>query len=214
MTNTVEMPDAPPVQELDSVNTKNQKSENDEGIAIIPVPDDVKLDIPFHRLGKPTHVWHYKNANGKVIFYNCRFKDGTGKTDRPLTYRQFEDGQERFFWKGLPNPRPLYGLDRLAAQPNASVIVCEGEKSTDAAQALFPDCVAITSPNGAASAGKADWSPVAGRHIVIWPDYDKPGKRYAENVTALVRQAGAASVVVVAVPEEYEYGWGFGGPVT
>ncbi|MDB5491912.1 MAG: hypothetical protein JWO78_1761 [Micavibrio sp.] len=207
MTNTAEMPDVPPVQEQDSVNIKNQKFGKDEGIAITPIPDEVKLEIPYHPLGKPTHVWTYKDANGKVIFYNCRFITESGKEDRPLTYRRFVDGKEELCWKAVEPPRPLYGLDRLAAQPNAAVLLSEGEKATDAAQVLFPECVAITSPNGAASASKADWSPVAGRHITIWPDQDKAGKRYAENVTALARQAGAASITVVAVPEEYPDGW-------
>ncbi len=53
--------------------------------------------------------------------------------------------------------------------------VSEGEKAADTAQRIFPDHVAVTSPGGAKAAGKADWGPLAGRRVVIWPDNDEPG---------------------------------------
>ena len=43
----------------------------------------------------------------------------------------------------------------MAERPTAPVIVTEGEKAADAAAALLPNMVAITSPNGSKSAGKA-----------------------------------------------------------
>ena len=46
-------------------------------------------------------------------------------------------------------PRPLYGLERLAARPEVRVIITEGEKAADAAGALLPGWVAVTSPGGA-----------------------------------------------------------------
>jgi putative DNA primase/helicase len=82
-------------------------------------------------------------------------------------------------WLGFPKPRPLYGLDRLAARPKAPVVVTEGEKAADAAALLLLDHVAVTSPGGSKAAKAADWSPLAGRHVVIWPDNDAPGQAYA-----------------------------------
>ena len=52
-----------------------------------------------------------------------------------------------------------------ANSPNGqtlAVIICEGEKSADAATRLLPGFVAVTSPNGSKSAGNADWSPLRG----------------------------------------------------
>ena len=51
------------------------------------------------------------------------------------------NAQDRIGWhcKAPPTPRPLYGLDRLAARPAAPALVCEGEKTADAAGLLFPD---------------------------------------------------------------------------
>jgi putative DNA primase/helicase len=81
-------------------------------------------------------------------------------------------------------------LDRLAVRPNASVIVCEGEKAADAAAAIFPKSVAVTSSNGAASASKTDWSPFAGKRVLIWPDADPSGSKYAREVAGILSLLG------------------------
>ena len=73
----------------------------------------------------------------------------------------------------------------------------------------FSDHVAITSSGGSNAAGKADWSPLSGRHVVIWPDNDEPGRRYAADVARLAREAGAAAVRVVEVPGAWPCGWDF-----
>ena len=52
-------------------------------------------------------------------------------------------------------PVPMYGLDRLAARPEATVLLVEGEKTADAAELLFPGCVAITSQGGSNGAAGA-----------------------------------------------------------
>jgi hypothetical protein len=168
---------------------QNKKSDKDEGTAIFPVPGDIALVIPAHPLGTPAHVWKYQDAGGQLLFYVCRFVAPNGeKEDRPLSYRVYKDGSKRWAWKSLDKPRPLYGLDRLAARPDAPVLVCEGEKATDAAQKLFPEYVVVTSPNGAGSAHCADWSPVQGRKVSIWPDHDDDGRKYAETVANLINQ--------------------------
>jgi len=94
--------------------------------------------------------------------------------------------------KGMPT-RPLYALPELLATPAGSrVWVCEGEKAADAARTL--GLVATTSPHGSKSASKADWSPMAGRDVVILPDRDDAGERYADDVTRLALASGALSV--------------------
>ena len=46
--------------------------------------------------------------------------------------------------------------------------------------------------------------------MVIWPDNDDAGQRYAQQVATLCQQAGAASVAVVQVPEGLPAGLGPG----
>lgn len=180
-----------------------------DSVAIIPVPHEAEIAPQKHpQLGVPHHVWDYLDADKRLLQKVCRFISAEGKKeDRPLSYRKFSDGTSRWAWKALDAPRPLYGLDRLAANPAAQVIVCEGEKAADAAQSIFSDMVAVTSPNGAGSPHKADWKVLAGRNVIIWPDNDEQGKNYAKSVAKLCLDAEVQSVRIVAVPVTYPHKW-------
>jgi putative DNA primase/helicase len=100
-------------------------------------------------------------------------------------------------WKAPPEPRPLYGLDRLAGRPNAPVVIAEGEKAADAAAALLPDFVAISTMNGAQAPGKSDLAPLQGRSVHIWPDADAAGEKYAATVAKMAQDAGAAAAYIL-----------------
>ena len=204
---------APLTAQEKSVNAISVIPAKDEGVVIAPVPDDAPQEIPDHWLRIPAHVWPYHNADGKLLMKICRFdkpRKNSNKPDKdclPLTYRKFKDGSQSWAWKGLDDPRPLYGLDRLAARPDAPIIICEGEKATDAATMLLPDFVAVTSPSGARAADKADWTPLAGRDVTIWPDHDDQGQRYAQDVARLAKKAGAKSVYIITVPDDFCDKW-------
>ena len=89
----------------------------------------------------------------------------------------------------------------------ARVLVVEGEKTADAAGERFPDYVVVTSSGGSQAAGKTDWTTLAGRHVIVWPDADEPGARYGEAVAALLLNADVASVHTVSVPTTFPVGW-------
>jgi hypothetical protein len=86
-------------------------------------------------------------------------------------------------------------------------MLCEGEKSADALNRIFPDHVAMTSPGGAMAAAKADWAPLAGRAVIIWPDHDETGAAYALEVAAILLGLGSAvSIIDVARLAEIDGG--------
>ena len=178
--------------------------------SVMPVPKDAPSPLDRHPShGRPVHRWPYLDERSELLGYACRFvrADGT-KTYQPLTlFRDVATGALKWKWKGWGEPRPLYGLDRLAARPEAPVLLCEGEKAADAAAELVAAYVAVTSPNGGKSAGKADWSPLRGRHVVIWPDADPAGLEYASAATPLILAAGAASVSQINPPSGASVGW-------
>ncbi len=185
-------------------------------VPILPIPLEIEasLVIPWHSLGRPDSVWQYWGRNRQLLFILCRFNlQGGSKAFRPLTFCAHAEGRREWRWQGVPTPRPLYGLDRLDAFPNGPVLVAEGEKAVSAAMALFPDFVAVTSPNGARSAAMADWSPLAGRRVVVWPDHDDEGRQYAATVTRLVLDAGAVSAAIVAVPDHFPEKWDLADPM-
>ena len=119
------------------------------------------------------------------------YRDSAGVAIGTITRIDLDDGTKTFRASaGFPNPRPLYGLDLLAAEPDAAVLVVEGEKAADAAAELVPDLVVVTSPFGAKAATKADWSALDGRTVVIWPDNDTAGAGYAKTFYASSRRPG------------------------
>ncbi|MFN7374497.1 MAG: DUF3987 domain-containing protein [bacterium] len=149
------------------------------------------------RHGPRSTTWTYLNPAGEPVGLVVRWNTPTGKDVRPVSRKPDGSG---WVFGGMPTPRPLYALPDLLATPTGSrVYVCEGEKAADAARAV--GLVATTSPQGSKSASKADWSPLAGREVVILPDHDDASERYANDVTRLARTAGAESVRVVRLVE-------------
>lgn len=171
----------------------------DEGECVMPVQGYAPPMPAAHpKLGNPSAQWPYRNVSGALLFKVWRFDPPGGKEFRPLSLWRDTSGA-RWCWKAVPAPRPLYGLDRLAANPDASVVICEGEKAADAAARIFPKSVCVTSPGGSQAASKADWSPVAGRKVLIWPDCDEPGEKYSREVARINHGLGCAVSIVDAV---------------
>ena len=172
-----------------------------DGFDIVsPIPDDAPTMPGAHpTLGDATARWAYRDADGAPLFYIWRFDPPGGRKQFiPLTLQR-DAGGLRWFWKAAPAPRPLYGLDRLAQRPAASVIVCEGEKAADAAARVFPNSVAVTSAGGAQAYSKADWSSLAGLRVLIWPDADEPGAKYAAGVALILHGLGCDVSIIDAV---------------
>ena len=180
-----------------------------EWVSIQTVPDGAPPPPEAHpRLGTPSRRWPYRDGAGHLLGFAYRFDGPDGKQFRPLTlWRAVDGGRTAWRWEAWSVPRPIYGLDRLAARPSAVAVIAEGEKAADAAQRLLPDCVAITSPNGSKSAAKADWRPLAGRKVVVWPDADEAGSVYAEAVIKELLAVAVASVDVLTPPAGVSEGW-------
>jgi hypothetical protein len=176
---------------------------------IAPVPPGSKTTPNKHRdLGKPTKIWAYTDQDGKLLGYIARFDGPDGKQFRPLTlWRSPSDATTSWRWTSWPVPRPLYGLQRLAERPSRPVVVTEGEKAADSAARLLPAFAAVTCPNGAKSADKADWSVLRGRAVTIWPDADAAGLAFAKAVVRAATEAGAASVSTISPPQGVSVGW-------
>jgi uncharacterized protein (DUF927 family) len=155
--------------------------------------------------------WAYRDGRGRLLGFVLRFDGPDGKEIRPLTLRDAGQGP---VWtqNAFDAPRPLYGLDKLAARPKALVLMVEGEKAADAAAERFPELVVMTWPGGAKAVGKADLSPLAGRSVIIWPDADGPGLDAAKSCAKTARAAGAASVGVVSLPVGLPEGWDLADP--
>ncbi len=152
--------------------------------------------VPVDELGPPTAKWDYLTTEGELIACVYRYDPPGGKEYRPWDVRAR-------LWRA-PDPRPLYNQPALAR--SEQVVLVEGEKCADALIRL--GIVATTAMNGAkAPIGKTDWSPLAGKSVVIWPDRDAPGWDYAENAARACVAAGCASVAILVPPTTKPEKW-------
>lgn len=174
-------------------------------LAVMPVPDDAPEAPRANEFrGLPQATWTYRDAEGRVLGYIMRFQtsDG-GKEISPLTYRRHEvTGKLAWRWQAFPDPRPLYGLDRLAAHPEAIVLIVEGEKCADAAQAQLPDMVVVSWPGGVNGIGKTDLAPLAGRKAMTWADCDAKRKK----LNKAEKEAGYDPLAQPLLPVEQQPG--------
>ena len=163
---------------------------------ITPVPDSVPITPDTIRRKikgewvsvKASRRWHYRSADGETLGYVFRFDmPNGGKEVLPLVWAvSSETGECQWRWLSFSKQRPMYGLDRLAENPNAQVLVVEGEKAADAAQDIFAGLgipadklVAVSWPGGGKAIKHVDFSPLADRSVGLWPDADM--KTYPTN---------------------------------
>ncbi len=156
-----------------------------------------RKEIPIDDLGPATAKWDYQDADGKLIAVVYRYDPPGGK-------KEFRPWDARRRKMAPPEPRPLY--NQPAMRHADTVLLVEGEKC---AQALIDVGIcATTAMHGAnAPVEKTDWSPLSGKHVLIWPDRDKPGWEYAMTAADALLAAGAVSCVVLLPPDDQAAGW-------
>jgi hypothetical protein len=139
---------------------------------VTPVPEaaaDCECVHPLY--GAPSARWTYWDGNGEVLGYVARYDPaGQRKQIVPWTW----DG-DRWGMGQWPVPRPLYRLQELEARSADPVLIVEGEKAADAAAAISGPYVVCTWPGGGQAVNRANWKPVHGRKILLWPDADDAG---------------------------------------
>lgn len=174
---------------------------------IMPAPADApRPDFTHPTHGKASRVWPYYGAKGEVLLFVCRFDHGDGRKDIcPLSWCDHPGKPARWTWRGITatDKRPLYGLDRLAALPDADVLVVEGEKAADAAQKLVGrDMAVVAWLGGTACADRLNLRPLLGRRVFLWPDFDlqryRDSHAQAGEVMAFHEQPGPKAMLTIA----------------
>lgn len=186
---------------------------------------------------RPQMVHPYCNADGDLLGYVLRMEwakkgdDGQPALDEhgqprmqkitpQITWcMNSETGQESWAMVNFGEPRPLYGLETLAAMPKGPVIIPEGEKCQEAARRLLPKLPAVSWPGGGKALGKVDFSPLAGRNVILWPDADMAGhittygmadddgELAMKGLVQYLAEAGVAAIKVVEPPANVADGW-------
>jgi hypothetical protein len=146
----------------------------------------------------------YTDEHKCPVIYVTRQDTADGKR-----IRQWGHGPDGKGWmpslKHAPNPRPLYRLPAIL-KGGGTVCIHEGEKAVVAACKARLNGIHTTTIGGAGNAHHSDFTPLAGRDVVIIPDNDEPGRKHAEQVARMATEAGAASVKIVHLPDLPEKG--------
>ena len=129
-----------------------------------------------HSRFRPTRADAYRNSSGKLLGYVLRCEFANGKITPTVTWCIGPDGAMQWCIRPFPRPRPLCGLDDLAAKPTAPVLLPEGEKCRAAGAGALPMYAVVTWPGGSKGIAHVDWTPLAGREVVLWPDADDAGR--------------------------------------
>ncbi len=150
----------------------------------------------------PDAIYHYDDQHGEDILAVMRLP---GKQFRQA--RWTADG-----WQsgGAGEPFPLYRQPALAGDVSAVVIFTEGEKDADALAAL--GIMATTAPMGADAVtcspekdgkpGKVDWSPLAGRTVVLFGDDDEPGRNHMARVSRFLSRLNPPPMISIFRAED------------
>ena len=162
-----------------------------------PAPPPKKAKGPaLDILGPATAKWDYWSADGQLLACVYRYDPPTGKEYRPRDVVRGRDG--------APPVRPLYNLPGLARSD--VVILVEGEQCADALLRLG-FCATTVMGGANTPLDKCDLAPLAGKTVLIWPDHDLPGARFAERVAQAVLAAGALSCAILTPPADRPPKW-------
>jgi hypothetical protein len=133
--------------------------------------------------------WIYRDAAGQEVFRVLRIDYHAPDGSQAKSYRPCHQAADGKWLLSRPEGKlPLYNLPAiLAAPPEATVALLEGEKCAGLAACLgLP--YTTTSAHGAVAASLSDWSPLAGRSVAILRDEGERGAEYATRVSALLAE--------------------------
>jgi hypothetical protein len=157
----------------------------------IETPKDAarRLAAGVLRAGYRAEALHeYRDADGTPLLWRirCKHPDTRDKWIRPMHWNGsgYAIGEPPAPAEG----KLLYRLPELvAADPASPVLIVEGEWCADHLDRLG---LTVTTSGSAASAHGADWTPLQGRHCLIWRDHDEAGSKYAGEVTVILHALG------------------------
>lgn len=149
-----------------------------------PPPGCKRPRMHHQSFGLPVQYWVYKDDVGPFQI-KARYEPAGGR--KQIVPWTWHEGDRRWRAKGIAKPRPLYGLEHLAARATHPVLITEGEKACEAARELAPRYVCVTWDGGVQSVAQAHWKALQGRDVLIWPDADVAGVNAVAGIFEALR---------------------------
>jgi hypothetical protein len=134
--------------------------------------------------GRLERHWDIRDMEGKLIAAHWR-ADSPGEEKKIWWEKDGTKGLKKF---GIVN-MPLYGTELLKELPDgATVVLCEGEKATDAVRAA--GFVAVGTVCGAATTPVPQILTHLSRFdLVFWPDNDIEGRKHMDKIAKVLEGA-------------------------
>jgi hypothetical protein len=160
---------------------------------------------PWWRM-QPTAVYQYRDAANRLVGVVLRSeKTEGGKIFTPARWGRWPENREGWISWPFEEPRPLYHLHLIDGLPDPLVVV-EGEKAADAVRELLGH-PAVTWCGGANGVEHADWAPLAGRSLLLWPDADAEGEAAMQAAATRCLAVEAKPVVMLPWDRSKPKGW-------
>jgi len=143
--------------------------------------DRIFKDLDALRAALPGQIileHHYDNPSTgqtELLVFRCETVEGK-------VYRPAHPVKGGFVIGASAKPWPLY--NRGGIRDNDTLLVCEGEKCCDILIAY--GIAAATNAFGAGKAEHADWAPLTGKNVVLWPDNDTAGQNHMRQVATIL----------------------------
>ncbi len=197
-----------PSQSNGTANSTRKKRPSSQSFATVEAAEGAALrSVTSDGSGFELVCRHtYRRANGeehlRVLRFECDGEHGREKTIRPI----HPDAKGQWHLRDPEGPLPLYNLEQITAAPKGSrIYVVEGEKAADAGTRCGILCT--TSAHGAGAAGRTNWGPLAGFNIVILPDHDEAGRKYASQVASILTSLDSQPRIrILELPDLPEHG--------
>lgn len=127
--------------------------------------------------------WDFHNKKGVVVFKVARFRDSSGKVDKPFSLWQNGDVIK---WRSIniPGKKPLYNLPDLMDRQSFSVLLTEGQKNAEDSKLILKNDFVTTCVYG--NLKDVDFEPLRGRRVYIWADPDSTGAKKASKLKEIL----------------------------
>ncbi len=170
----------------------------------IPSPEVKPKPFFDHRLVKQgytlTKIYQFYNEENEPVFQKLRYQRVSAENGHlEKTFLMCHQGADTLSYTGRgTHPDYPYNLPELMKDPEAPVIVCEGEKDADTAQSL-----------GLLGVSVGNWKDCIkyfkGRDVVLVPDNDESGQKRAQAAQSLLESV-TRSCILLELPDLAEKG--------
>lgn len=193
---------------LENIPVLPQRSHNLE-------PESAAESIPYDAPPLRNHPQHgaatatYRYGD-RFVVTRYDFLDSDAKPQKIFSQWTWRRGK----WanQGYGPNRPLYQLHELAKHAGGAVLVVEGEKCVETAAPFMASVVLTTWSGGSQAWRQTDWSPLAGRDVILWPDADETGREAAAGIAAMLRSS--AKSIKIVNPNGADPGWDIADAIT